>query len=121
MAERRTPARQSDDTPLVCRARQLRPRPMEVGVRVGGSEDSRVWVRGQTRTRQRVVHRWCTGAIVVRHFVWVLGDGNPTHETGNMQHATFLTTILQNNVSGGQHIGGSCLAAARVGSIFVVG
>ena len=48
--------------------------------------DSRGYVRGLTRTRPPVIHRWCMGAIVGRRFVWELGDG--TSHTRDSQHTS---------------------------------
>ena len=62
----------------------------------------------------------CTGAMVFRRFVWVLGG---VHAGGNMQDATFFTVImLAGHTSPWRKLGRVIfLAAARVVLIFVVG
>ena len=73
---------------------------------------------------QLVLPAWCTGAMVVRRFVWVLGGvRDPIDERGNMQNATFFTVImLAGHKWPWRKLGRVIfLAAARVALIFDVG
>ena len=70
--------------------------------------DRRGYVRGLTRTRPPVIHRWCMGAIVGRRFVWELGDG--TSHTRERQHTSsgFVHNDVTNQSHG--HVSGLSLA-----------
>jgi len=88
----------------VVASRQLTPLPIGTGGVVVGwrsTWDSRGYVRGLTRTRPPVIHRWCMGAIVGRRFVWELGDG--TSHTRERQHTSsgFVHTDVAKPVSWG--------------------
>ena len=72
---------------------------------------------------QLVLPAWCTGAMVVRRFVWVPGGvRDPIDERGNMLNAICFTVILlAGRKSPWKKLGQVILASARVVLIFVVG
>ena len=70
-----------------------------------------------------VLPAWCTGAIVVRRFVWVLGGvRDPIDERGNMLNAICFTVILlAGRKLPWKKLGRVILAPARVVLVLVVG
>ena len=78
------------------------------GTRRGGGEDSLVWARGLTCTRNNWFSRAGAREPWLFSVLWVLGGvRDRTRESGNMQHVTFSGTISQHMVSGSHHAGGS--------------